>query len=215
MERPALSPTSRSLRRVRWAQALVYAGLGLALLATAFASWRDVQRVRSEVTAAQGRRILFALGRDLEWERPPTAKRLERSLRSLRGEGLRCVVVLGREGTPAAQAGECPRPASVLQESLDAERPGSMLDLDGLVVTSDPPAPPPLGPPPPRDFDGLEDWPPRMPPPPDGMPPPPPPHFGGPGVAPEAPGPPFLSSPGPGRPGRPGGRARLLIAFEP
>src|SRR5262245_5773906 len=205
MERPALSPTSRSLRRVRWAQALVYATLGLALLATAFASWRNVERVRSEVTAAQGRRILFALGRDLEWERPPTPKRLERSLRSLRAEGLRCAVVLGRDGVVAAQAGECPRPAAVLRESLDAERPGSMLDIDGLVVTSDPPGPPPPGPPPPREFDGLEDWPPRMPPPPDGMPPPPPPRFGGPPPHP----------PGPGRPGGPGGRPRLLIAFEP
>jgi two-component system, NtrC family, sensor histidine kinase HydH len=203
MEHLTLSPTSRSLRRVRWAQALVYATLALALLATAFASWRDVERVRSEVTAAQGRRILFALGRDLEWERSPTPKRLERSLRSLRDEGLRCVVVLGRDGAPAAEAGKCPRPAGVLQESLGAERPGTMLDLDGLVaLASDPPPPP--GPPPPRDFDGLEDWPPPMPPPPDGMSPPPP-HFGGPPPHP----------PGPGRPGGPGRRPRLLIAFEP
>ncbi len=106
MQGPTPAQASRSLRRVRWAQALVYATLGLALLATAFGSWREVERVRAEVTAAQGRRILFALGHELEWERPVTPAVLERALRAAACEGLRCAVALDRDGAPLARAGD-------------------------------------------------------------------------------------------------------------
>jgi two-component system, NtrC family, sensor histidine kinase HydH len=194
MERPILSEASRSLRRVRWAQALVYAALGLALLGTAFQSWRDVARVRAEVTAAQGRRILFALARDLEWERPVSRERLERELESFADEGLRCVVSLGRDGAPLADAGDCRRPPATLQQQVGAARPGTVLEVDGLVaLASDPPPPGPGRPPPlpPPGFDGPNGPPHWMPPPPrHGEPPPP-------------------------GPGGPGGRPRLLIVYEP
>ena len=197
MERPTLPEASRSLRRVRWAQALVYAALGLALVGTAFQSWRDVASVRAEVTAAQGRRILFALGRDLEWKRRITPGRLEQALRSFADEGLRCVVALGRDGEPLADAGDCPRPPAVLQQQVGEARPGTLLEIDGLVALASDPPPPGPGhppPPPPPGFDGP-DGPPRWRPPPPrhGEPPP---------------------GPGPG-PGGPGGHPRLLIVYEP
>src|SRR5262245_63076405 len=99
-----LSDASRSLRRVRWAQSLVYAALGLALLATAFQSWREVARVRAEVTAAQGRRILFAVGHALEWQLPITREALDDARQSSAADGLRCVVALDRDDVPLAQS---------------------------------------------------------------------------------------------------------------
>ena len=186
-----LATASRSLRRVRWAQALIYGALGLALLATAFQSWRDVERVRAEVTGAQGRRLLFALGRELEWRRPITRDALDDALRGSADEGLRCVVVLDRDGTPLEQAGDCRRLPPAAQESLAASRPGTVLALDGFAALASDPPPPGSGhpPPPPPGFD-----------PPDAEPPPPPPHW-------ERPRP-----PGPGH--GPGGRPRLLIVYE-
>src|SRR5262249_7648519 len=178
MDSPALADTVRSLRRVRWAQALVYGTIGFALLATAFQSWLDVQRVRAEVTAAQGRRLLFAVGREVGDERPPTREGLARVLQQHRDEGLRCVAVLRH----AAQA---PR-----QEQFGAARPGPRIDAAGpAAAASDPPpphdrpppppgapppgadvhgGPPPWGPPPwmgPRGPGDQPDEPPRGPPP--------------------------------------------------
>jgi two-component system sensor histidine kinase HydH len=201
MARQSRSDASRSLRRVRWAQALVYATLGLALLATAFQSWREVARVRAEVTAAQGRRILFALGHALEWQRPITREALDDARQSSADDGLRCVVALDRDDVPLAQSGDCGRLPAARQAALAAARPGTVLDLDGLVaLASDPPPPPPPGhPPPPHLGFGGPDAPPLAPP--YGERPPPPP-----------PGP--RPGPGPG-PHGPGGRPRLLIVYEP
>ena len=205
MEGPNPSEASRSLRRVRWAQALVYSVLGLALIGTAFQSWRDVERVRAEVTAAQGRRMLFAVGRDLEWHGPVTTEALERAVRSLADDGLRCVVASGRGGEPIASAGECHAPVAALQERVATRPPGTVLEIDGLaVLASDPP--PPRGPHPPG--------PPGRPPPPPGggdfggPPPDRPPFFDGPPGGPGGPPPP----PGPGRPGP---RQQLLVVYEP
>jgi two-component system sensor histidine kinase HydH len=158
--------------------------------------------VRAEVTGAQGRRLLFALGRTLESEGPPSPTRLERTLRVSRDDGLRCVVALGHDGSPLAQAGDCRRPVPDLQEALEAERPGTVLEVGDLVaLASDPPPPgrpggPGHPPPPPGGF-GDPDGPP--PPPPDWMPPP-------------RPGEPPPPPPGPHGPGR---RPRLLIVYEP
>jgi two-component system, NtrC family, sensor histidine kinase HydH len=200
MDRPTPSDASRSLRRVRWAQVLVYAAIGLALLGTAVQSWLDVEHVRAEVTAAQGRRILFALGRDLELERPASPETLERALKSYADQGLRCVVVLRPEGESAMSAGDCRRSPAALQRQITAARPGTVLDVDGLVALASDPSPPGPGRPPPPPPWGPDD--------PDGPPHwmrPPPPGSHGPG------GPP---PPGPGR-GGPGGRPRLLIVYEP
>jgi two-component system, NtrC family, sensor histidine kinase HydH len=187
MDRPALAETARSLRRVRWAQALVYGAIGFALLATAFQSWLDVQRVRAEVTAAQGRRLLFAVGRELADERPPTREGLARILQQHRDEGLRCVAVM----------------------QFDATRPGTMIDVDGLVaIASDPlpphdrPPPPPGAPPPGADVhSGPPPW-------------APPPWMGprGPGDQPDEPprGPPPLRGPGGAPP-----HERVLLVYEP
>jgi two-component system sensor histidine kinase HydH len=201
MDRPTRSDPSRSLRRVRWAQVLVYAVIGLALLGTALRSWLDVEHVRAEVTAAQGRRLLFALGHDLEWERTVTPETLDRALRSHRDEGLRCVAVLGHDGDPAASAGDCRPSPAALQRQLAAARPGTLLDVEGLVALASDPPPPGPGHPPPPPLRGPAgpDGPPRS------MPPPPPPGSHGPG------GPP---PPWPGH-GGPGGRPRLLIVYEP
>src|SRR5262245_13821872 len=189
-----LSDASRPLRRVRWAQSLVYAALGLALLATAFQSWREVARVRAEVTAAQGRRILFALGHALEWQRPITREALDDARRSSAADGLRCVVALDRDDAPLGQSGDCGRLPAARQASLAAARPGTVLDLDGLVaLASDPP--PPGHPPPGHPGFGGPDSPP--PPPAFGDYPPPPPP-----------------GPWPG-PHGPGGHPRLLIVYDP
>src|SRR5262245_26252826 len=209
MDRPALAETARSLRRVRWAQALVYGAIGFALLATAFQSWLDVQRVRAEVTAAQGRRLLFAVGRELADERPPTRERLARILHQHRDEGLRCVAVMSHAGEAPLATPDCPRAPATLQEQFDATRPGTMVDVDGLVaVASDPPPPhdrpppPPGAPPPGADVHG-------------GPPPwPPPPWMGprGPGDQPDEPprGPPPLRGPGGAPP-----HERVLVVYEP
>ena len=208
MEGPNPSEASRSLRRVRWAQALVYSVLGLALIGTAFQSWRDVERVRAEVTAAQGRRMLFAVGRDLEWRGPVTTEALERAVRSLADDGLRCVVASGRGGEPIASAGDCHAPVAALQERVATRPPGTVLEIDGLaVLASDPP--PPRGPHP-----SGPDGPPGRPPPPPGggdfggPPPDRPPFFDGPPGGPGGPPPP------PGA-GRPGPRPQLLVVYEP
>jgi two-component system sensor histidine kinase HydH len=202
MERPPLADASRSLRRVRWAQVLVYSGLALALLVTAFQSWLDVERVRAEVTGAQGRRLLFALGRTLEDEQPVTSASLDRALRAFADDGLRCVIVLRRGGAPRIQAGDCRRPAEALQEAAESARPGTVLDVDDLVALASDPPPPGPGPgpghpPPPHAGVDRPGGPPG--PPPDWMPPPHPPG--------EPPPPP----PGPG----PWRRPRLLIVYEP
>lgn len=208
MDRPALSGAARSLRRGRWAQALVYAAIGAALLATAFRSWIDVQGARTVVTASQGRRLLLAVGRDLEGERPLTREGLDAALRQHRDEGLRCLAVVRRDGEPPLATGDCPRPPAELQERLAAAVPGAVIDLDGLVaVATDPP--PPLGHPPPPP--GSE------PPGPDahGGPPPwgPPPGLGPRGPGDQRDGPP-REFPPPG-PGGPPPHERLLIVYEP
>jgi two-component system sensor histidine kinase HydH len=209
MDRSALSDAARSLRRVRWAQALVYAAIGVALLATAFRSWIDVQGARTVVTASQGRRLLFAVQRELEDERPLTREGLERALRAHRDEGLRCVAVLERHVETPLATGECPRSPALLQEQLAAAAPGAVIDADGLVaVASDPPPPhdhpppPPGRPPPGADLHGG--------PPPWG----PPPRLGrrGPGDEPGEPPPGFPPPPGPGGPPP---HERLLIVYEP
>jgi len=209
MDRPALSDAARSLRRVRWAQALVYAAIGAALLATAFRSWIDVQGARTVVTASQGRRLLFAVGRELEGERPLTREGLDAALRRHRDEGLRCLAVLRRDGEPPLATGDCPRPPAVLQEQLAGNVPGAVLDVDGLVAVA-------TDPPPPHDH----------PPPPPGWPPPGPDAHGGPppwgppaGFGPRGPGdqrdePPRGFPPPPGLAGPPP-HERLLIVYEP
>src|SRR5262245_52217190 len=214
MDRPALAETARSLRRVRWAQALVYGAIGFALLATAFQSWLDVQRVRAEVTAAQGRRLLFAVGREFADERPPTREGLARILHQHRDEGLRCVAVMRHAGQAPLATPDCPRAPATLQEQFDATRPGTMIDVDGLVAVASDPLPPHDRPPPP----------PGAPPPgalPPGAhvhggPPPwaPPPWMGprGPGDQPDEPprGPPPLRGPGGAPP-----HERVLLVYEP
>jgi two-component system, NtrC family, sensor histidine kinase HydH len=209
MDRPALADTARSLRRVRWAQALVYGAIGFALLATAFQSWLDVQRVRTEVTAAQGRRLLFAVGRELEDERPPTREGLERVLQRHQDEGLRCVAIMRHASEAPLATPDCLRTPATLQEQFAAARPGTMIDVDGFVaVASDPPPPHDRPPPPPGAPPLGADV--------HGGPPPgaPPPWMGprGPGDRPDEPprGPPPLRGPGGAPP-----HERVLLVYEP
>src|SRR4029077_3139354 len=110
-----------------------------------------------------GRRLLFAVGRELEGERPLTREGLDAALRRHRDEGLRCLAVLRRDGEPPLATGDCPRPPAVLQEQLAGNVPGAAPDVAGLVAVAP-------DPPPPHDH----------PPPPPGWPPPGPDAHGGP-----------------------------------
>src|SRR5512132_938929 len=102
-----------SLRRVRWAQALVYSAIGLALVATAVQSWVTVGRVSTDVAAGQGRRLLHVLRRSFHSDRHVTPDLLARQLR-LHGElGLRCLATL--EDGAMTRAGECRMPHEVMR----------------------------------------------------------------------------------------------------
>jgi two-component system sensor histidine kinase HydH len=119
----------RSLRRVRWAQALVYSAIGLALVGTAVQSWVTVQRVTVQVAAGHGRRLLHVLGRDLHRGRPPTHDLLERLLQLHEELGLRCIAAPAAEGGGPVIAGDCGLRDDAIGRVLAELPPGAVLDL--------------------------------------------------------------------------------------
>lgn len=135
---PAAPPTdaSRSLRRVRWAQVLVYVVLALALVGSAAQSWVGVQRVRAEVATGQGRRLMHLVGRGFFGGRTPSAEQLARQVRRLDELGLRCVAV---RGTPPLLAGDCRLDAAAVTRLFDATPPGTLLALGPRVGMVGPP----------------------------------------------------------------------------
>jgi two-component system sensor histidine kinase HydH len=116
-----------SLRRVRWAQALVYSAIGLALVATAVQSWVTVGRVSVEVAAGQGRRLLHVLRRSLPAERPLTPQVLARQLRAHEDLGLRCIAAL-RDGAVTG-VGDCRMSPEAMRVALADASTNTVLDL--------------------------------------------------------------------------------------
>jgi two-component system sensor histidine kinase HydH len=126
-ESPARGDATTSLRRVRWAQALVYSAIGLALVATAVQSWRTVGRVSAEVAAGQGRRLLHVLRRSLPAERPVTPQMLARQLRAHEELGLRCIAAL-RNGV-VTSVGDCRMSPEAIRVALADASTHTVLDL--------------------------------------------------------------------------------------
>lgn len=130
---------SRSLRRVRWAQVLVYAVLALALVGSAVQSWVSVHRVRDEVATGQGRRLMHALHRGFFGGRTPSAEQLARQLRRLEELGLRCIAL---RGTPPLLVGDCGLDATAVARLFETVPPGGLVALGprvGMVA-----GPPPM-----------------------------------------------------------------------
>src|SRR5512132_3134288 len=125
----ATSPrdATRSLRRVRWAQAFVYTAIGLALVATAVQSWMTVGRVSTDVAAGQGRRLLHVLRRSFHTGRPVTADILARQLRLHEELGLRCLATL--DDGAMTSAGDCRMSPEAMRHALAEAPPGVLLDL--------------------------------------------------------------------------------------
>ncbi|MCW5893203.1 MAG: two-component sensor histidine kinase [bacterium] len=132
------SDASRSLRRVRWAQVLVYAVLALALVGSAVQSWVGVHRVRAEVSAGQGRRLLHALRRGFLDGRVPSAEQLARQVRRHEDLGLRCIAV---RGTPPLMAGDCRLDAAAVTRLFATTPPATVHQLGPRVAMV---APPPM-----------------------------------------------------------------------
>jgi two-component system sensor histidine kinase HydH len=138
MPTPPKTDRSRTLRRVRWAQVLVYAVLALALVGSAVQSWVSVHRVRDEVAAGQGRRLLHALRRPFGGGREPTAEQLARLVRRHDELGLRCIAV---RGTPPLVGGDCHLDAAALARLFETSPPGMIHQLGPRVAMV---APPPM-----------------------------------------------------------------------
>jgi len=112
---------------VRWAQALVYSAIGLALVATAVQSWVTVGRVSTDVAAGQGRRLLHVLRRSFHSGRPVTPDMLARQVRLHEELGLRCLATL--DGGAVTSAGDCRMPPDAMRRALGEAPPGVLLDL--------------------------------------------------------------------------------------
>ena len=124
---PVRRDATTSLQRVRWAQALVYSAIGLALVATAVQSWMTVGRVSADVAAGQGRRLLHVLRRSMPVERPLTPQVLARQLRVHEDLGLRCIAAL-RDGA-VTSVGDCRMPPEAMRAALADASPNTVLDL--------------------------------------------------------------------------------------
>jgi two-component system, NtrC family, sensor histidine kinase HydH len=127
-DRPADS--GRSLRRVRWAQVLVYVVLALALVGSAVQSWVNVHRVRDEVATGQGRRLLHALHRGVFNGRMPSAEQLARQVRRHEELGLRCIAL---RGAPPLIVGDCHLDAAAVARLFETASPGALIELGPRV----------------------------------------------------------------------------------
>jgi two-component system, NtrC family, sensor histidine kinase HydH len=139
MDTPPSRDATISLRRVRWAQALVYAVIGLALVASAVQSWVTVGRVSTDVAAGQGRRLLHVLRRSLQGDRSATPQLLARQLRAHEELGLRCIAAL-RDGA-VTSVGDCRMSPEAIRVALAEVSPGTVVDLGSTAAMVG--APPP------------------------------------------------------------------------
>ena len=124
---PPRRDATTSLRRVRWAQALVYSAIGLALVATAVQSWMTVGRVSAEVAAGQGRRLLHVLRRSMPAERPVTPQVLARQLRAHEDLGLKCIAAL--RDRAVTSVGDCRMSPEAIRAALADASTNTVLDL--------------------------------------------------------------------------------------
>ena len=105
------------MRRARLAFVLVPLLLSAALLGTLVATYVSVRGVLVTLVRGQGDAILDALSHQPEGRLDLPF--IETMLAEQRAEGLRCIAVFDRDGSPRAVAGDClPRGAEALEEAL-------------------------------------------------------------------------------------------------
>jgi len=127
------SETTRSLRRVRWAQILVYLAIGLALVGTAVQSYVSVQRAADTVAVAQGRRLLRVVRRSLGPPLPVGQEQLERVLGMHEDLGLRCIGVPAEGGGEPLVAGNCTLSTEEIRHALEDPPPFGVMRIDRNV----------------------------------------------------------------------------------
>lgn len=219
---PTTDPTT-SLRRVRWAQAIAFGVVAVALIATALQSFVGARRSAETLTLGQGRRLLDAVQREHHRYGRDIEQHLDGVLRQNEKFGLRCIGLPRRDHVQ--QAGRCLLSGPTMREMLHEAKPDRAVAVGDRVAMIDQPERPGLpggGPPEGPPLDGFEPparW--SDGPPPSGGPaadrsvdgarasgrPPPRPAFGE-GFRPRP----------PGRDGPPRGGPRLppvVIEFEP
>src|SRR5262249_28303649 len=134
MRSPEYSETTRSLRRVRWAQVLVYLAIGLALVGTAVQSYVSVQRAANTVAVAQGRRLLRVVRRSLRPPLPVTQEQLERVLSMHDDLGLRCIGTRDEGGASPLVAGDCQLSTEAISHALDDPPPLGIMHIERNVA---------------------------------------------------------------------------------
>src|SRR5581483_3729239 len=141
---PRPADTTRSLRRVRWAQVAIFALVGVALVGTALYSFVSAGRVYEAVALGQGQGLLQALRHGIGFDGPPDGATLEGFLEANADLGLRCIASLGYE-SGIVRAGDCWMSDDRMRAAVAAMRPGEVIDLDGRVAMVDARPPPPPG----------------------------------------------------------------------
>ncbi len=223
-EAPKADPTA-SLRRIRWAQAIAFGVVGLALIATAAQSLIGAQRSAETLTIGQGRRLLDAVQQAHRRFGPEIAEHANQVLNQHEEFGLRCIGLFRRDHV--RRFGSCILSESAMREVLTDTVPDRPVTVgEHVAMIDDPgrgPGPPGGGPPDggPPDGEGAlgGDGPPlddRGPPPFRG-----PPRDGATTERPEHPPGPYRGEDGHRPPHRGGGRRHgrglppVLIEFEP
>ncbi len=133
---PTADPTA-SLRRIRWAQAVAFGVVGLALLATAAQSLIGAQRSAETLTIGQGRRLLDALQQAHHTFGPSIDEHAADVLKQHEEFGLRCIGLFRREHV--RRVGDCVLSEAAMREVLANTVPDRPVTVGDHVAMIDDP----------------------------------------------------------------------------